>query len=195
MLVEVVYHHVHLLSFHPRKSPQSCPRLVFPLKKWYTILHEVQKPSVPQRSRRRETLPHQDHGPQKQQWCAIPLQFCPICKMILPDWSPASPSSWFTKAEKQGPRSSLNAEVTDNKPVFDKNITPQTIAIRRFYFWGNLWSSACAEECIGRIVCKLVIPECWTMFTNALPQVFFRIIHFMRINHWSFHGNFHYKGI
>jgi hypothetical protein len=36
------------------------------------------------------------------------------------------------KLEKKGTSSSVNAEVTDDEPVFDKDITPQTIAIGRF---------------------------------------------------------------
>ena len=91
--------------------------------------------------------------------------------------------------------SSLKTKVIDNQPVLDKEITPQTIAIGRFYLWRNLWSSPGAEKCSGRIVCQLVIFECRTQFTNTLSQVFFRILNFLRLIHRWFHRNFHHKGI
>jgi hypothetical protein len=37
------------------------------------------------------------------------------------------------QGEKQGTGSSLNTKVIDDKPVPDKEITPQTIAVGRFY--------------------------------------------------------------
>jgi len=126
-----------------------------------------------------------------QSWQFIGCQYCPTCKLMLPDQSLTSPHSRFNNSEKPDTSSSVNTEVTDDKPVFYKYITPQTIAICCFYFWGNLWSSACTEECIGGIFCKLVILECRTMFTNAYRQVFFRIIHSLGIIDWCFHGNFH----
>ena len=36
------------------------------------------------------------------------------------------------KSGKNGTSLLVNAEVTDDEPVFDKDITPQTIAIGRF---------------------------------------------------------------
>ncbi len=41
------------------------------------------------------------------------------------------------KSEKENTCLLVNAEAIDDEPVFDKEITPQAIALGHFYFFGN----------------------------------------------------------
>jgi hypothetical protein len=84
----------------------------------------------------------------------------------------------------------VHTEAINDEPVFDKYLTSQAIAPAHFYFFGNLRPSPGTEECIGRIVCKLVLLECRTHFTEALLQVFFSILNAPGIILGCFHGVF-----
>jgi hypothetical protein len=88
------------------------------------------------------------------------------------------------KEKNPGPHLSLIAEVTDNQSMPDKYITSEAIAICRPDFHRNIRPSPCTEECIGGIVCQLIIPERRTQLTNAFPGVFVRIFYAMRIILW-----------
>ena len=89
-------------------------------------MYEVQKPSVSERSWGYAPLPYQDHGPQNPTMALHSLAVLPGLQDDVAGLIPGIPTLKVLI--------SLHTQVTDNKSVLDKEITPQAIAIDCFYF-------------------------------------------------------------
>jgi hypothetical protein len=104
-----------------------------------------------------------ERGTVSKESCAGYPELTSCCVHILPVFADRYASFWGL---------SLITEVTNNQPVFNKNITAQTVAICRPDFRRDIRPSPCAKQCSGRILCQLVILKRRTQLTNALPNVF-----------------------